>query len=523
MSHRLTLRVAAPSIVISLLLFASGGLGAWYVQNLQKSTAATLQLDVATIRAVQQLVLGVVEVRSQLSDFLATGDRAHLKALPAKFAEIDRSLRETENLVDDEDEIALSRQIRDGYQRLAEASQRISSTPSDAQAKQDIQHLNNELALRGLLAPAKELLALEEKLNRQSGEKNQQIAARMANVLWLFGIFGAAAGLIAGFGIARNVTRSIVELYVPVRTASGKLEEVVGPVDFDPAAGIENLDVILHKMSDQIGTVVDRLQQSQIEVLRAEQMAALGQLAAGMAHELRNPLTAMKMLIQNALKARPANGLTDRDLGVLEAETTRLERLLQTFLDFARPPALAKMPGDVCRGIEQTLELIHARADRQGVQIECELTGRPLMIEADHEQLRQLFLNLLLNALDALPQGGIIRVAAAESNPSAARLASASGAENGEPSTRWITITVADSGPGIPQHLGEQIFAPYVSTKETGMGLGLAICRQIVQMHGGQIAASNGADGGAVFTVRLPSNLVPAQNRAPEIASSQRN
>ena len=84
-------------------------------------------------------------------------------------------------------------------------------------------------------------------------------------------------------------------------------------------------------------------------MLRAEQMAALGQLAAGLAHELRNPLTAMKILIQKAVKAKPANGLTDRDLAVLEAETTRLERSLQTFLDFARPPALEKRPGDVAR------------------------------------------------------------------------------------------------------------------------------------------------------------------------------
>ncbi|MGA2067735.1 MAG: ATP-binding protein [Thermoguttaceae bacterium] len=514
MSHRLTLRMAAPSIVISLLLFASGTLGAWYVQNLQKSTAATLKLDMATIHAAEQLVLSVTEVRSELSDFLVTGSRAHLEAIPAKCAEMDRCLRETEELVDDEDEKALAGRIRDGYERFVEAFQQVPGTASDARTRQAVERLNDELALPGVLAPAKDLLALEEKLNRQSGDKNQRMAAGMATVLWLFGIFGAVAGVVAGFGIARGVTRSIVELYVPVRAASGKLEEVVGPVDLIPSAGIESLDVILHKMTDQIGTVVDRLQQSQVEVLRAEQMAALGQLAAGMAHELRNPLTAMKMLIQNAVKARPANGLTDRDLGVLEAETTRLERSLQTFLDFARPPALQKRPGDVCRAIGQTLELIRARADRQGVRIRCELPDRPLVIDADHEQLRQLFLNLLLNALDALPQGGGIRIAAARSGPLAARNGGPSAPECVEDSTSWTTVTVADNGPGIPRDLGDQVFAPYVSTKDTGLGLGLAICRQIVQLHGGQITASNAPEGGAVFTVRLPTSALFDQHRA---------
>ena len=269
-------------------------------------------------------------------------------------------------------------------------------------------------------------------------------------------------------------------------------------------------------MADQIGTVVDRLQKSQVEVLRGEQMAALGQLSAGMAHELRNPLTAMKMLIQNAVKARPGNGLTDRDLAVLEAETARLERSLQTFLDFARPPALEKRQGDLCQAIRQTLELIRARAERQGVQIRCELPDRPLMLEADHEQLRQLFLNLLLNALDALPQGGTIRVAAAEAGPS--------GPEGAEGAASVIAVTVADSGPGIPDNLGDQIFVPYVSTKDTGVGLGLAICRQIVQSHGGQITAGNAADGGAEFIVRLPrSNSAAEETRIEPSAAAGRN
>ncbi len=165
------------------------------------------------------------------------------------------------------------------------------------------------------------------------------MANRIVIVLCFLAFCGAAAGLIAGVGIARSVTRSIVELYVPVRTASGKLEEVVGPIDLVPSAGIEDLDALLHRMAEQVGTVVDRLQQSQVEVLRAEQMAALGHLAAGLAHELRNPLTAMKVLIQKAAKTTKA-----MKIGRLPArspsQATSRQQTLKTSPRGRRPPPL---------------------------------------------------------------------------------------------------------------------------------------------------------------------------------------
>ena len=540
MSLRLTLRVAAPSIAISLLLLVVGGLGGWYVLNLQKKTAALVALDLATMRSAEQLVLSITEARTELAEFLATGERTHLEALPAKCEQIEHWIRGTEELADDDEEIALARRIRDGFQRFLAESQGLPKAPLDQNTRRTIERLNSNLSVRGMLAPAKELLAREEELNYKSGDYNLGMAGRIALILALLAACGSAAGLVAGVGIARSVTRSIVKLYVPVRVASGRLEEVIGPVDVIPSEGIENLDVLLHRMADHVGTVVDRLQQSQLEVLRAEQMAALGHLAAGLAHELRNPLTAMKILVQKAARVRPANGLTDRDLAVLEAETARLERSIQTFLDFARPPTLEKWLGDARGAIQQTLELVRARADGQCVQIRCDLADRPLMIEADHEQLRQLFLNLLCNALDTLPQGGSIRITAAEENGDRPHGCEAPGADrrlvgplrqmgtvpffppSGPPAGRnsakrsrsWITITIADSGPGIPQDLGDRIFEPYVSTKDTGIGLGLAICRRIVQSHDGEIIASNAPEGGAVFTVCLPtSNLAAEETR----------
>jgi len=225
---------------------------------------------------------------------------------------------------------------------------------------------------------------------------------------------------------------------------------------------------------------------------------------------LRNPLTAMKILVQKAARAQPANGLTGRDLAVLEAETARPGAFHSDISRF-RPAAHAgKMAGRPPRSHPANLGT-GSRPRRGAVRANPLPTwrNRPLMIEADHEQLHQLFLNLVCNALDTLPQGGSIRITAVQSEPMPGR---SNGRENQASADRtvpWITITIADTGPGIPQDLGDRIFEPYVSTKDTGIGLGLAICRRIVQSHGGEIIASDAPQGGAVFTVRLPKSTAP--------------
>src|SRR5262249_54467055 len=139
----------------------------------------------------------------------------------------------------------------------------------------------------------------EEEIAR-SNEDNERTADQMVRGLLLLGICWPVAGLLAGYGIARIVSRSILRLSVPVRDAAGKLNEIAGRITLSARWSLEDLEAVLHTIAEQIGAVIGRLQQSQREVLRAEQLAALGQLAAGVAHELRNPLTSMKLLVQAA-------------------------------------------------------------------------------------------------------------------------------------------------------------------------------------------------------------------------------
>jgi signal transduction histidine kinase len=448
----------------------------------------------STIQAAEQLVFAIADTRFKIVQFMSTGDRLNAEALPDTSEQIEHWLTTVTKLADDENEQALTARIREGYQRYLAAWKQWKTDTQTIKRKSAVPLV--DLVSNDLLAPAQDLLTLEEQLIRKSGDANQAMALRVAIVLVLLGVSGAVAGLVAGFGLARSISHSIVNLYLPIRAASGRLEEVIGPVDISPATEIKHLDIFLRRMADHVGTVVDRLRQSEHDLLRGEQMAALGQLAAGLAHELRNPLTTMKLLVQAALAAGGEIGLHGRDLAVVAAETARLEKSIQTFLDFARPPRLEKQCKDIGEAIGLTLDLVSARAGKQGVEIERDIPPKPIMIAADHELLHQVFLNLAINALDAMPRGGTLRVGV---HP----LADTDCADAEE----LISISFADTGPGIPVELGDRIFEPYVSSKDTGLGLGLAICRQIVDAHSGQIFAANSTAGGAVFTVRLPIGL----------------
>jgi signal transduction histidine kinase len=333
-----------------------------------------------------------------------------------------------------------------------------------------------------------------------------------------------------GTAIARTIGRSIVQLNVSVRGVAGRLSDVTGPVIFSRTGDLAAIEAGMRKLEGDIGNVVERLQQRETELLRAEQLARVGQLAAGLAHELRNPLMPMKVLVQAAIERDDGEGLKGRSLKVLNDEIGRLENSIQTFLDFARPPVPEKTSGDVREIVSGTLELVAGRAHQQNVDIQTQLPAKAVNAQVDRAQIRQLILNLLLNALDALPTGGRIEVVlepqatppvirAPEPSPEsnedaysqstfsehdAMRLLYEPPRPTAKPAVRWWAVRIADSGSGIPTEMLATIFEPFVTTKETGTGLGLSICRRVATAHGGQLLAANRPTGGAEFTLLLP-------------------
>jgi two-component system, NtrC family, sensor histidine kinase HydH len=513
MKPNVFLRIVAPVLGISILPLIVGVVAAWKVHTDQKSASTALSLDVEGARSGWNLAIGIRDIRTDLNLFLnGDKDSGQLQEVLKRKAGLDIWLREAKRAASTERERNSVDKLKQGYDHFFEEVNALAHaklTPEDLKAK--VRDLSKDTLETKVLAPAQQYLKDNEEDIQESNAANEKAVTWAVNGLLLLGICGPLSGLVAGFGIARGYSRAIVRLSLPIQDAAGKLNEIVGPITFSSQAGLEEIEIVLHKIAEQIGAVLERLEESRREALRAEQLAAVGQMAAGIAHELRNPLMAMKILVQAASEESPPV-LAGRDLTVLEEEITRLERSTETFLDFARPPELERRTFDLRNLISQTLDLVSVRAQRQGVQLRCELPGdRPLLIQADMGQIRQVLLNLILNALDAVPHGGSVwfEVDVAENEP------------YGGAARPGLTFRVCDTGPGIPVELGTKIFEPFVGTKPSGIGLGLSICKRIVESHGGEIKAENRSSGGAVFTVWLPLIPTPSETDGLLAASAR--
>ncbi len=492
MKPNLVLRIVGPVLAISALPLVVGIASAWQIHTSQRRVSQALANDVVGVRSGESLAIGIRDTRTELNQYLITGDPRHLQAVATLRPEMAGWLDEARRAAETPREEELIARLRWGYESFFAELDRLTHGTLSAEARAEgIRQLISGTLTAEMLAPAQEFLDTNETEIVRSNADNQAMSQRAVLGLLLLGICGPLSGLVAGIGIARGFSRSIVRLSLPIQDAAGKLNELVGPITFSARAGLDEIELVLHRIAAEIGSVMQHLEDSRREALRAEQLASVGQMAAGIAHELRNPLMAMKILVQAAAEASPPV-LGERDLCVLENEITRLERSTERFLDFARPAELERRTFDLRALIGDVLALVTAQAERRGVSLRCDAPeNRAIPIKADRGQIRQVLLNLLLNALDAVSEGGTVWIELETLEPR-------------DGTGDWLTLRVCDTGPGLPNELGPRIFEPFVGTKASGIGLGLSICKRIVESHGGQIEAADRPAGGAVFLIRLP-------------------
>jgi nitrogen-specific signal transduction histidine kinase len=261
------------------------------------------------------------------------------------------------------------------------------------------------------------------------------------------------------------------------------------------------------ELAETLAETNRKLLQAQEEARRSERLAALGQMSAGLAHEIRNPLGVIKgsaeMLHQ---KLGESNPLASELAGYISSETNRLSSLVTRFLDFARPLHLELTPQNITSVLDRAVHDVSVTHKEGGdlVRVERQYQPNLPLVPLDESLSEQAFVNLIQNAYDAMGSGGgTLRVKAARADN-----ANRSGVE----------VRIEDTGPGVPEELREQIFNPFVTTKKTGVGLGLSIVSRIIDGHHGTIRVENGGDGndakGAGFVVFFPGTDEVAANSA---------
>jgi signal transduction histidine kinase len=430
MNRKILFQVTAPAIVTGLLLVGTCLVSGWSIHRLQRKLSSILSENVASLQAALDLEIRTRQLRYHSLLYLNKPTALVHDQIEADEKAFEEALTVARGASKTPQERTYLDRIEAGYSHYRDEMTRLREEVARTGPRSDFLQLAGTHPIQHIIQPCQDLWRVNREHLEENARESDRVSWQTQLVLLLLGLGGPVGGLLCGYGIVRELTRSMV---------------------------------------------------------RAEQLAALGQLAAGVAHEVRNPLMGMKLLVESALRSRNRKPLTEEDLQVIYSEITRLEETVKNFLTFARLPAPERHVCDLRTVVDHSADLVRARARQQGVELAIEAPGQPLPVDLDAGQFQTVLVNLFLNALDAMPRGGRLEVGLA-----------------GE--AQAVRMRVCDTGAGIPAEMLPRLFTPFASSKPTGTGLGLSLSRRIVEEHGGRISASNREEGGACFTVTLPRN-----------------
>ncbi|MGZ4819199.1 MAG: two-component system sensor histidine kinase NtrB, partial [Terriglobales bacterium] len=223
------------------------------------------------------------------------------------------------------------------------------------------------------------------------------------------------------------------------------------------------------------------------EIELSRRLAAIGRLTSGVAHEVRNPINAIMVHLEVLReKIKQIDPESRRHMDVISSEIQRLDRVVQTLVDFTKPVELRLSDADLRRIVEDVSVLAAPEASRQGVTVKCDLPADPLTIKADADLVKQAVLNIALNGIQAMPGGGALQLVARRDD-------------------HLVEVEVRDQGPGIPPEIRDKIFNLYFTTKKTGSGIGLAMSYRVMQLHNGSMEFESQPGQGTTFHLRFPA------------------
>jgi signal transduction histidine kinase len=348
--------------------------------------------------------------------------------------------------------------------------------------------------LKGRLQPA--LTQMNREVYRRARESSvrgayaglEEILAGEGRTLLVIIALTLAGGLFASWLISRGLARPIRELTGAMAVVgSGRLDHPVNATSRDE---IGDLARAFGRMTDSLRQNVAKLDRTQAQLVQSEKLASIGEMAAAVAHGLRNPLASLRAAAQ-LVRRHPDSPSSREHLDAIIEEVDRLDRRISHLLSFSRPAPYHPMPERIERLVESLLPAFAEPMRERKVELEVDLPAGLPEVRVDPMQLEQALLELVSNALDAMPGGGRLRLRAQ--------------AMNGGPAGDEIVIEVSDTGAGIPANVLSSVCEPFFTTRQEGTGLGLAIAKRYVEQNGGRLEIDSTPGSGTTVRVRLPA------------------
>ena len=292
-------------------------------------------------------------------------------------------------------------------------------------------------------------------------------------------------GIIASFIFSRLLTEPLNRII--------EFTRVLGRGEYGRKLELRSSDEIgylarhINTLSMQLKSAMKKMEEAYAytHLLQAEKISSIGQISAGLAHELKNPMTTLKMMFQ-AFREQP--DMTKEDALIISDEIEKIDDILTNFLGFVKQKDFHFSEVNLNDLIARVLSLATFDIENSGIVVHEDFSGPLPAVNADRSLLEQVFLNLLLNAVQAMPEGGEIRI-------------------SGKSDDRFVEVMISDQGEGIPEEIRPKIFDPFFTTKDAGTGLGLSIAYNIIKSHRGHLFFNSSNARGTVFTVRLPKEV----------------
>jgi signal transduction histidine kinase len=489
---RLSLRgkiVAVFAAMVAMVMIGEAVI-LWYASQMNTLLAKVIDREFQLYRTGQDMELALANQKGLLTYYLVDGDNKWLQSLGEQREIFRRYLERARELdLDDQQERRIKAigakfgeyatakdEAIDGYQQ----SSRLGSISTLHEKQREI------------------FFSLLEACRRFNEEQWQRILAAQAEGARLTGeLRWAQVGGLTFFIILCAVFIFILyrQLLGPIRGLAIKTGGAPGENYRDE---VHSLSLSLDDMMRQFDEKSDELARSRRHLLQVERLAMVGELAAGVAHTIRNPFTSIKMRMFSLTRSLSLSEVQNEDLQVIADEITRIDRIVQNFLEFARPPKLRLAPIRLGEIVESVLTLLEYRLKSFNVEVRhqpCDQAGTVLL---DGDRIKEALVNLLINACEAMEGGGHIDIVeGVAEDPQLGAVA---------------TLVVRDNGPGIPTALLDKVTTPFFTTKEEGSGLGLSIVARIVREHRGKLEIGAAPQGGAQCILKLP---LPGRNDEP--------